>query len=629
MLLDVLNVLHLNTPHLSVRGPLVVVAVQVSGPGAKVDLAGGGAARLRLASIFKVVTATGGPSVIDGTDVSDVAATPPSLHAAQQPVKQLQQPHVRQFSPALKIKFWSEYLPKIYSQEKSQSLLSQLCEGVRIGRVPAEARVESPNWPSAYEHRDQVAKIIADDLAAGRLDGPYRSPPYSKFIVSPLGAFTKRASTKVRLIHDLSYPHQGSVNASISQEEFSLSYTSVDDAAALCRQLGPSPAYMAKLDLQDAFKHIFVDTRDWHLLGFVWPDDFGNKNYYFSRVLNFGLRSSPYLFDIFASALLDIVHYCGVPRTIVRYVDDFIVVAPTKIECQTRLDSVIKLCQEAGFSIQASKITAPSTTTEFLGIVIDSEREELRISQERLRELTTEVDTWLTRDKATKRQLLSLIGKLSFAAKVVRTGRAFISRLLVATKHARALHHHVKLSKEAKADLQWWAQCISSHNGTSYYNPSWAHEGVVHVYTDASNDAYGALCGTEWIQMAYTGSIGYMRAKSINWREFHAAVTAIATWANLLRGKSVVFHVDNMVVCYILNSLYSPVQELMHFVRQWCLIVERYSIQVAVVYIDTKANIDADDLSRLRTREFLDRNTQVRPHMTWPEQGFMSEFPHH
>ena len=76
------------------------------------------------------------------------------------------------------------------------------------------------------------------------------------------------------------------MNASISQEDFSLSYISVDDAAALCRHLGPGPACMAKLNLQDVFKHIFVDVREWHLLGFAWPDEFGRNNYYFSKVFS-------------------------------------------------------------------------------------------------------------------------------------------------------------------------------------------------------------------------------------------------------------------------------------------------------------------------------------------------------
>ena len=607
---------------LNVTGLRGVVVEMVTGPGAKPEVGEGGATRLRLVSIFKPGNANGGRSVFDGTAVSDAAVTPPRHHAAQPAAKQ--PATVQLFHPALKTEFWSEILPKIYTFEKSQSLLSQLINGVRIGRVPADKTIHSQNWPSALEHSAQVSKIILDDLAAGRLDGPYTSPPYHNYIVSPLGAFTKRNSTKVRLIHDLSYPLEGSVNASISQEEFSLTYTSVDDAVALCKSLGPGRVFMAKLDLQDAFKHIFVDPRDWHLLGFSWPDSTGRSNYYFSKVLNFGLRSSPYLFDLFATALLDIIQFKGGPKNIVRYVDDFIIIAPTAAECQAHLDTVLSICLDAGFSVQSSKITAPSPVTEFLGIVIDTEREELRISQERLSEISTEVNTWLSREKATKRQLLSIIGKLSFVSRVIRTGRAFISRLLAVTKRVRALHHHVKLTSEAKADLQWWSECIASHNGVAYYNPSWALGGVVDVYTDASNDAFGALCRNEWLQIAYTGSFSHMRAHSINWREFHAAVTALATWAHELSGKNVIFHIDNMVVCHLLNSLYSPVQELMFFVRQWCLLIERHKIQVAVVYIDTKANLDADDLSRLRSREFLARNPQANPFMTWPNQDFMS-----
>ena len=61
----------------------------------------------------------------------------------------------------------------------------------------------------------------------------------------------------------------------------------------------------------------------------------------------------------------------------------------------------------------------------------------------------------------------------------------------------------------------------------------------------------------------------------------------------------------------------------MHFTREWALIVERYNISVAVVYIDTKANIDADDLSRLNNKAFLERNPGANRFMTWPSLGFL------
>ena len=85
---------------------------------------------------------------------------------------------------------------------------------------------------------------------------------------------------------------------------------------------------------------------------------------------------------------------------------------------------------DAGFSVQPTKVTAPSTETEFLGVMIDTVKQELRIFPDRLKEIAREVGLWLGRKKITKCQLLNLVGKFSFAARVVRTGKAFISRLI-------------------------------------------------------------------------------------------------------------------------------------------------------------------------------------------------------
>ena len=575
----------------------------------------------RSVTTFRRGVVLGGPTVFVATSVPAVGATAPSPPAIASAAKQPSQGRPAPL-PALNVDFWATNLPKLYDSDRSRSLMSQLLGGVRIGRPPADTQIVSANWPSAIEHRDQVSKIISDDLGAGRLHGPFEAPPFDNFIVSPLGAFKKKGSNKIRLIHDLSFPVKGSVNSLIKKEDFSLAYSSVDDAVRICKSLGPGPVYMAKLDLENAFKHVMVDERDWHMLGFSWPDTSGKTQYFFSKVLNFGLRSAPFLFDLFAEALLDFMYHVGVPRRIVRYVDDFIVVASSAHECQNHLDVMLDTCLAAGFSVQPSKITTPAVTCEFLGIVIDSSLQQLRISAERLSDLTAEVAAWLDLKRATKRRLLSLIGKLAFAAKVVRSGRAFLGRLLGIAKQAKALHHHVRLTEEARADLLWWHQCIASHNGIYYYGVDWSGDDVIHIYTDASNTAFGGVCNSEWFQIAYQGRFQKLLERSINWREFHAAVVALATWAKSLRGKPVVFHIDNTTVCCILNKLYSPVKELMYFAREWCLLIEQYNISVAVVYIDTKSNLDADDLSRLHTQDFLDRNPGANRHMTWPTLGF-------
>ena len=66
----------------------------------------------------------------------------------------------------------------------------------------------------------------------------------------------------------------------------------------------------------------------------------------------------------------------------------------------------------------------------FLGLTLESMRQEIRLLPEKVAELMHELDRWSTRCKATKRESLSLLGKLCFAVRVVPVGRLFLHRLI-------------------------------------------------------------------------------------------------------------------------------------------------------------------------------------------------------
>ena len=82
-------------------------------------------------------------------------------------------------------------LPKVYDATYANEVVSMMVDGVRVGRPKATQAIVSPNWPSALEHGAKVAEIIDNDSRMGRLHGPFTSPPYQAYIVSPLGAFKK------------------------------------------------------------------------------------------------------------------------------------------------------------------------------------------------------------------------------------------------------------------------------------------------------------------------------------------------------------------------------------------------------------------------------------------------------
>ena len=492
--------------------------------------------------------------------------------------------------------FWEQWLPEVVPPGEVDIILREVKFGVPIGRPPADRVVVSDNWPSANQFAPKVSEVILNDLQAGKVLGPFKNPPFDRYIISPLGAFLKRDRQKIRLIHDLSYPKDESVNGAISPDDYSLEYSTLDHAVAAVNSY--SDPFVANIDLKDAYKAVGVRKEDWHLLGFKWNLTGIGGPYFFSKVLSFGLRSAPAQFDKFALAVEKVMTLRGVRGAIIRYVDDYLLVCGDREQAERDLAVMVETARMAGFTIQNSKVTAPCKSLEFLGIVIDISAGVLRISADRMAEVKGILADAIGAKRMSKRRLLKIIGKLAFSARVVRTGRAFLGRLIGLAKTVEHLHHHVSISQAAKADLIWWNECIQSHNGSRLIYVDWSVGTVHHVFTDASDYGSGGVKGNDWFALVYVGGFEPLRHHSINWRELHVAVKALVTWAPALSGSKVIFHIDNMVTCNLLNKLYSPVPTLMELVRAWCLTLEAHSIEVAVVYIPTDENKLADAISR-------------------------------
>ena len=115
------------------------------------------------------------------------------------------------------------------------------------------------------------------------------------------------------------------------------------------------------------------------------------------------------------------------------------------------------------------KVEGPSTSLTFLGILLDMQKMEARLPPEKLQRLKQEVSQWLVKDNATKRQILSLVGLLQHATKVVRCGRALVARMYSTVAKVQKLHYYTRLTHEFHSDLAWWYTFISLCNGVSLF----------------------------------------------------------------------------------------------------------------------------------------------------------------
>jgi len=78
-----------------------------------------------------------------------------------------------------------------------------------------------------------------------------------------------------------------------------------------------------------------------------------------------------------------------------------------------------------GISLALEKVEGPSDVFTFLGITLDTKNMMVRLPADKLQIIYNLLATWLRKRSARKREILSLVGLLQHATKVVKPGCTF------------------------------------------------------------------------------------------------------------------------------------------------------------------------------------------------------------
>ena len=507
----------------------------------------------------------------------------------------------------LKLEAWREWLDKEYAWLHPE-FARQILEGIVVG-VPIDYEGDRThsrfgfNPPISAEHAAKVSAVIAEDVAELKKAGPFDRQPFEFFCVSPVGAVPKKDPSKIRVIHNLSYPFRGdSVNAGIDDGSLRLSH--VGHAARAIRLLGVG-CFLIKLDVKAAYKIIPVRREDWCLLGFKWEG-----KWYYERVLPFGLRSSCRLWELYAAALR---HFLArsldlpIERIVVHYVDDFLFVVKLEAEAQLFMDRALGLCEELGIPIASDKTEGPTTCLTFLGIELDTVEMQARLPPPKLLELQQLCTIWERKKTASVKELQSITGSLQFACSVVRPGRFYLRRLQSHTarigKWAKSPRAQFALPQACLADIEWWLQFIQTWNGVSLlYERDWIEADKLELFTDACNTGYGAYHDGEWFAGRWTDEqlAAAHRKKRISmpFLEMHALVYAAATFGPHWMGKKVIFRCDCKPVVDAINRCSSRRPEIMHLLRRLSTAAVVCGFDFKCVHVPGVDNKIADVLSR-------------------------------
>ena len=294
-----------------------------------------------------------------------------------------------------------------------------------------------------------------------RLSGPFTSPPFNPFIISPIGLIPKKDSGDFRLIHDLSTPKGNSVNDFVDPTEATVKYETFDDFVRLLLQL-PKGALMAKADIKSAFRILPVSPSDYWKLGIFW-----DNNYYFDKRLPMGASSSCAIFETISTSIQWILQQFGVLR-VTHILDDFMFIGPPEApDCASSLQLFLSLLQSLNIPVNPTKTVYPHTMITVHGIQVDSVTHLASLPPDKLNSIRTELQILLKKRSVRLRKLQSVIGLLNFACRAIRPGRAFLRRLINLTIGVKSTHHFIQINKEAKLDILTWQTFITHFNGST------------------------------------------------------------------------------------------------------------------------------------------------------------------
>lgn len=386
-------------------------------------------------------------------------------------------------------------------------------------------------------------------------------------------------------------------------------------------------AILIKRDLADAFRHIPIAPTDYWLLGFCW-----GGTYWMDCFLPFGLRTSPFIFDLFAKGLhflLEADPAIYQSFSILHYLDDFFAACLPGADPKIYELRFANICSELGLPIKESK-SITGTTADFGGIEFDTLAMEARLPPAKLLKAQNLLAALWPKRTLTLLEIQSLIGYLSFCSKVVPIGRSFLRRLYNAATSSgnppQRPGRPIPITNDMRLDLRWWRDFLPQWNGITLIHKN---RPTKYLWTDASGtkgqgayfmntpieDSDHWQCRVDWKQAFSKPLSRHHRHKDINYLEMHTVLLALQRWGAHFAHCRLIIHTDNTTVSNGLRRR-SVRGDSMEPLRSITLFAAHNDIEIQTRWIPTNENTLADLLSR---RNF-DKIAEQFPLLAQPEE---------
>ncbi|XP_006818048.1 uncharacterized protein LOC100369622 [Saccoglossus kowalevskii] len=362
---------------------------------------------------------------------------------------------------------------------------------------------------------------------------------------------------------------------------------------------------MCKFDITDAFKQLPLHPSVWHLHGIKWDGKF----YFFVRLV-FGSRSSPKIFDSLSQAICWIAEHRFNVRFILHLLDDFLTIDPTEEVAMRSMAIMTMIFNSLRVPLAAHKTFGPVQELEYLGLMLNSKTMTVFLPTNKMGRITAKISEFSTKRTVTKQELLSLLGHLNFAARVIIPGRSFISYLLQLASSVSQLHHHVTFTTACLSELSMWRQFLISWNGIHLIlNSQVVSSSDLHIFTDASSTkGFGGYFQGSWFSEVWPPQLLSVRHDKLSMAllDLYPIVIAAMLWGRHWSQQRIRFNCDNQTTVHVLRKgrASSHCHSINALLRRLTLTAMKHNFIVLAQFVPGRQNSIADALSRFQLQKF-------------------------
>ena len=360
---------------------------------------------------------------------------------------------------------------------------------------------------------------------------------------------------------------------------------------------------MSKVDLSSAYRSIPIGSKFWKRQGFMW-----DGQTYMDLRLPFGNRAAPGIFHRLTMAVVRWMKSQGFPG-VVGYLDDFLIVARTKQECERGFLLIIAFLRFLGMLVNEVKCEEPTQLITFLGIELETASKQgectAKLSNDRLNRVVKSCQEVASRRVTDRKKLESLMGLLVFCCQVVFGASVYLRTGFATVNSSR--RKIVVVSRSLSQDMSWLVRLMTVHNGTAVcISRREVHPGYWSVDASTSTGMGGFFeeqyFGLTWDDVAGFQQKHYFPFKCkatshINYLELFAVYWSLKLWGDSMRGMTFVLNTDSQAVRGMITKLWGD-GVFIPLLKQILLLCTHYDVRFKAIWLSSKANILSDTLSR-------------------------------